>query len=89
MIVTDPLAEFNRQEWADQPFTIQLRGGRADGQRFTTRTLPRMWRAPDVPPLSLVIPPDPEVIPTAESLTITYWPTGEVTDDGCHIFEAR
>jgi hypothetical protein len=82
--VSDPLAEFNRQDWADTPYTIELHGGHADGQRFNVQTLPRAWQMPDHPPLTLIPAKDePAVLPT-----VMYRPTGEVTDEGHHIYQA-
>ncbi len=85
--MTDPLAEFNRQDWADVPYVIQLRGGPADGQYFDVRTLPRAWQVPVLAPLSFELA-RPDLFP-AESQALTYWPIGEVTDDGHHIYALR
>jgi hypothetical protein len=81
------LAQFNDEERADKPYTIELRGGRADGQRLTFPELPSIYRVPE--PLGLVeflTAPDP-ILSTEPAFRIAgYRRCDEVTDDGVHIY---
>lgn len=92
--MTDPLdrlSTFNDEDWADQPYLIELRGGPRSGKRFRWRDLPMMWREPipqdfnaaDFLSLSAVQPQTvASQIPIAD-----YRETGSVMDDGAHIYE--
>lgn len=80
------LRDLNREEWADKPFLIELRGGRADGKRFRWRELPLAWKQPEPAAVDLTMDlhaaPQPMVMPVS-----LYRQTGSVTDDGAHIYE--
>ncbi|SET48951.1 hypothetical protein [Nonomuraea wenchangensis] len=79
------LSKFNREDWADKPFLIELRGPNGDdGTRFRWHELPPMWRQPEARPLTTFEYADPwdSHMPVAD-----YRPTGSVTDDGAHIYE--
>jgi hypothetical protein len=80
------LHDLNREEWADKPYLIELRGGRVDGQRFHWHQLLSVWRQPEPAPVDLTLDPSvplyPMAIPVAQ-----YRETGSVTDDGAHIYE--
>lgn len=80
------LRDLNREEWADKPFLIELRGGRADGQRFRWHELPPAWKQPEPATVNLAMdlyaPPQPMIMPVA-----LYRRTGSVSDDGAHIYE--
>ncbi|MEV4672715.1 hypothetical protein AB0K34_13755 [Actinomadura sp. NPDC049382] len=80
------LHELNREEWADKPYLLELRGGSVDGQRFCSRDLPRFWKVPEPAIVDLTTDLTPSTYP--ESLRIAlYRETGSVTDDGAHIYE--
>lgn len=79
------LRDLNREEWADKPFLIELRGGRVDGQRFHSRELPRFWKKPEPAVVDLTTDLSPSVYP--ELLIALYRATGSVTDDGAHVYE--
>lgn len=85
------LSAFNDEEWADKPFTIELRGGPRSGQRFRWRDLPMVWREPLPQEVSLtefLSPSSPQLQTTASQVPIAdYRETGSVMDDGAHIYE--
>lgn len=85
----DALSKFNREDWAGQPFLIELRGGGAqDGKRFRWHELPYRWRQPEQLPngLEYMSASYPEA--TSPDMRIAdYRPTGSVTDDGAHIYQ--
>jgi hypothetical protein len=81
----DDLARLNDEEWADKPYLIELRGGRADGQRFRWHELPYIWQVPDPEPITLTSIALDLTVPTLRVLD--YRPTGSVLDDGAHVYE--
>ncbi|WP_131888785.1 hypothetical protein [Actinomadura rubrisoli] len=80
------LSDLNREEWADKPYLIELRGGRMDGNRFRRNKLAITWCVPEIVEPSLVTDADgifrPELVPLS-----IYRRTGIVTDDGVHIYQ--
>lgn len=82
------LLEFTREEWADKPYLIELRGGYYDGNRHHWHELPLTWHQIEpAPPISILeyLSPEPQlgsVVPVA-----IYQRTRHVTDDGAHIYE--
>jgi hypothetical protein len=89
------LEEINREEWADKPFLIELRGGQSDGKRFRWHDLPHVWRQPEDHGKSLLEMArdcdDPRFDPTRPDWTYApvadYRMTEHVTDDGACIYE--
>lgn len=81
------LLDFTRDEWADKPFLLELRGGYCDGERHHWHELPRIWRQPEPVPLDITamrLAP----MPAGSDCPVTnYRPTGNVTDDGAHIYQ--
>jgi hypothetical protein len=81
------LADFNREEWADKPFTIVLRGGFYDGRRFNWHELPPMWRQPEpAPPLTFTAATFPLTTMASQIPIADYARTDSVTDDGAHVY---
>lgn len=79
------LEEFNREEWADKPYLIELRGGLHDGKRYHWHTLPLTWRQPEPAPITLA---EVDLPITAMGMPIAdYRMTEHVTDDGARIYE--
>jgi hypothetical protein len=64
-------------------YTIELRGGPADGKRFTVRSLPTTYRVPEYAPLSELWTEPIEPLTTFRD--VAYRPRG-VRDDGTHIY---
>lgn len=84
----DRLSAFNDEEWADKPYTIELRGGPRAGKRFRWHSLPMMWREPLPPKPDLLLLSAVQPMTTAEQFPIAdYRETGSVLDDGAHIYE--
>ncbi len=87
----DALSKFNREDWADKPYLIELRGGGAeDGKRFRWHELPYMWRQPEQLPASLEFAADalsPESGALSGMRIANYRPTGSVTDEGAHVYQ--
>lgn len=83
------LYRFTKEEWAEHPYMIELRGGRSDGKRFTLPGLPWIWRVPE--PLGIVNYSFEAVDPSRppEMPITNYRRTGRVTDDGAHIYERQ
>jgi hypothetical protein len=82
------LYRFTQEEWAEQPYTIELRGGRLDGERFTLPNLPHQWHVPEpVGVLSFETEPDPLMAAVPSFPVTDYRRTDQVTDDGAHIYE--
>lgn len=85
----DALSKFNREDWAGQPFLIELRGGAEDGKRFRWHELPFLWRQPEQLPIALEFTSAAYLEPsTSPAMRIAdYRPTGAVTDDGVHVYQ--
>lgn len=81
------LLDFTREEWADKPYLIELRGGYYDGKRHHWHELPRMWRQPEPVPLNLTAMHLAPMTARSTYPVTNYRPTGNVTDDGSHIYE--
>jgi hypothetical protein len=81
------LTDINREEWANQPYLLELHGGPGDGRRFTWPTLPFRWRELVHRPIGLAdYKPDAHVVVPIGPPTAEYRQTGSVTDDGAHIY---
>lgn len=80
------LQDLNREEWADKPFLIELRGGRVDGQRFRWHDLPRFWKQPEPAAVDLTTDLAPSSYPETMRIAL-YRETGSVMDDGAHVYE--
>lgn len=85
--MSDPLREFNREDWTDKPFLIRLVGGQADGKSVLWHELPRIWQQVLPPPVSLLLDPDPDA--GFGPCIAHYYETGSVADDGAHLYEFR
>ncbi|WP_019629683.1 hypothetical protein [Actinomadura atramentaria] len=93
----DPIAELNREEWKDVPYSLELRGGHKDGERIEWHELPTVFRVPmstERPevsrfPLWMLPPLDPTrphaYLPDIQ--VADYRRTYQVTDDGAHVYE--
>ncbi|HZB28945.1 MAG TPA: hypothetical protein VE465_02145 [Streptosporangiaceae bacterium] len=83
------LRDLNRDEWADKPYLIELRGGLNDGKRFRWPQLPYVWRQPEPAPISWLMAdiegPSFRLLPP----TADYRWTDHVTDDGYRIYQFR
>jgi hypothetical protein len=83
----DALARFNDEEWVNQPYTIELRGGRACGQRLASPELPSMWRVPELLGIDFLTASEPALSTESSSRVADYRRTDEVTDGGAHVYE--
>lgn len=82
----DDLARLNDEEWADKPYLIELRGGKGDGERLRLPNLPEIWRRPEPRPVTLGSYTEPLPLSAIGPPTAQYRRTGNVRDDGAHIY---